>query len=126
MGSVDLFHQKYGGPHDLFHNGNKYIVEGKIFQEEVGVLHCYYKGWNGFANGFAFGDSQLIFQLDLTPNIIQQLQADVSARPHKGGKLKLNLKFAEDFDNYVRVRDWLVIDFDKNNFSGSALVLDIS
>jgi hypothetical protein len=80
----------------MFYDGNKYIVEGEIFQEDVGMVHCIYKGSEPFERSM---NGRLIFQLDLTPNLLRQLQVDVSAKPQKGGQLKLKLKFVlKDFD----------------------------
>ncbi len=88
----------YAGNADsfMFRDGDKYVVETKIFEQDIEVVHCFYQGSGTFEDS---DDGRLIFQLDLTPDMLQQLQADDSVEPQIGKILKLKLNFLKDFYN---------------------------
>jgi hypothetical protein len=105
----------------MYHTEDKFVVE-KIFEQDLDFypntrhrwramrkrddrVQCIYRGSKRLKYS---DDGRLVFQLDLTPSMHQQLQADDDAvEPQNRKILKLKIKFLEDFYNSdVQISDY--------------------
>ena len=113
----------------VFFHGNKYVVEGKIFEKDVGEVCCFCASTSKPELDYN-SDFQLIFQLDLTPSMLGQLRAGVSKEARKGDKLRLKLNFVFEWYDTVQINEQeLLLQFDhtvRRRSSRSARIVSIS